>query len=295
MISIGRSLFFSLLTASVVAREDTLRPSLERALAPEEAGAIHTNAFEALADLHRARRPKNRTELRSNVNAVSISYLCGDDADPRSECATGAAATTRARFERPVSPRRWTVPDDLRNNPVLEETLSAILPVVDALRMTGDDNNVDDVLDDLDRLTETVLRLKDDGGGDDDDHDPVHKAIVLGGLSIAAESTKLWNEVYRDPEHVLHGLHHYSYYHDDSDRRLRSRALQQTSNITKVILSDVMAGVDGGLEAYRTNADNVFSDPVTVVTSVIVALVGDAIIASAAAFLNDDFYDGEDR
>jgi len=280
MISIRSVLFLPLLTSSVIGSDDVFRPFSGRVTSPSDVGAIHTEAFEALADLHSVRKPKDRNELRRNVAGIVTSYLCNDG---DSECAKAIKTKTRRQFRKPISVKTWKVPEELDS--ALKEVVESARSIVGTLR-TGE--NVDDVVNKLETLEEAVKQRK--------DTDRLHKAVVLSGLSVAKESTKLWNEVYENPEHVLHGMHHDSYYQNNNTdgRTLQQFPLNLAENVPSAILSDSLAAIDGGIAAIGEGVELLFSDPLALILSVMIAIPGEAIMASAAAFLVGDMYDGPD-
>lgn len=261
-----------LLTSFVLGSDDIFHPYSGRVSSPSDVGVIHTEAFEALANLHSTQKPKNRTELQRNVANIMTSYLCHDG---DSECKKEVKAKNRRRFKNPVLVDEWRAPEDLDSS--LKGVVESAKSIVGTLR-TGD--NVDDVVNGLESLEQSVNGRK--------DTDRLHKTVVLSGLSVAKESTKLWNDVYSNPDHALHGLHHESYYQANNGRTLQQNL---SVNITNAILSDSLAAIDGGFLAINEFVDTMFTDVFGFILIVLTTMPLEAISASAAAFLVGDMYE----
>merc|ERR1712130_896298 len=45
------------------------------------------------------------------------------------------------------------------------------------------------------------------------------KLVVLSAISVAIESSKLWHNVYSDPDHILHGIHLPTYFSENEGNR----------------------------------------------------------------------------
>lgn len=288
----SRSLLVIISTMIALSNAKSSEPFSGTVTAPEDAGAVHTEAFQRLADAHVARRPVNREELYRNAVVVLASYCEENDAD----CVLSVAETAWKEFrtaERGVE-RAITLPSD-------EKVLSSALERArDAVESLDDDNNknmhrttIDEVVSELESIRRDVSTSK-------DVRDENLRTAVLSGLSVVVESSKLWNEVYNDPDHVLYGMHDPRTYYDHDEegdgvsrrQRLRRRLDQGSLDVSSIILSDGMGCLQAGIDMLSSDIGAITTNPQSIVTAC--ATAGFSASVSELFSMGGNGYYGDD-
>lgn len=150
---------------------------------PELIGKYHTDAFQQLADKYASETPTSMKKVEIDMFKIVSSYCVG----------TGCIrqAYQAALQEIPLGAR--TV------NEVLSETIDPglvdYMQAYESLIYSVTLDNVDQVVEEMEVIQE---KLREDETLEDDD-----KYLGLAAGSIAKESTRLWTDVSRDPNHPL--------------------------------------------------------------------------------------------
>lgn len=236
---------------------------------PEDVGALHTEAFQKLADLHTVKRPADRNELLENTLTIMTSYCGkGDDA-----CVKNMAATTKNEFEKANEGKR---PLPVTEDEKLSEIIERIRTTIDSIN--DENNDIDGVVSELESIRQEVTNMKDTNDN--------LKAAVLSGISVAVESSKLWDEVYKNPEHVLHGLHDPTYYYaDDSERRRLDEGgfgFFGSIDTGAVVWADVEAAISAAMSAVNGDIGELFTN----IQSILMSALTGAIPASVSFFFS---------
>lgn len=184
-------------------------------------GEMHTEAFHALSEMYRTKRPKNKMVMMNDIRDISYS-LCGDEDE--STCAThinGLKSHRKMWEANELNPGYDVVfPNDF--NPTLLRYIDGIFTTLELLVSKETNSDLSDISGKVDVVLEVLCDIQkgmerfsidlDDNNDSKDQPEVLHTMAALFGVSVAIESTKLWTQVYNDTTHPLYGLHHSSYY-----------------------------------------------------------------------------------
>lgn len=172
-------------------------------------GSVHTEAFNKLAELHGEKIPESEEEMVKQLTEI-VSSFCGGD----SKCEESCREKMNEHYIMHQSGESgiFELPDDFDEDVL--DSLSSMFSVINTVTMK---ESVDDILNSLDDIEKEVEGNK--------KASEAHKAVALGGLSVAKESARLWHDVYNDKKHPLHGMHFPEYY-GDSRTNNNGRKLQ---------------------------------------------------------------------
>jgi len=223
---------------------------------PEDAGLLHTDAFEKLTQLYQDRKPRSRTDMMMDISKIMEGYCDDDD----SKCKNMAYESTLKSFHSDVpSMSEIDYPEYFHSG--LRDSFNKI---GDTLKDLTHDN-LDDVVSTIEEITNEMRDME--------DVDANHRIVALSSASIALESTKLWHNVF----------------HSQDDHSLRRR-LQGLSDITAFTDQEILGPFEivwriaGADAAAAMNNGLALLEAVGTDTSDAIFAVGPVIVISLTYF-----------
>lgn len=236
-----------------------------RKLRPEDAGLLHTDAFEKLAEMYTDREPRSRTDIMMDISKVMEGYCDEDD----SVCKNMAYESTLKSFHADIPTM-----DEINYPEYFHSGLkTSFNKIGDTLKELTHDN-LDDVVDTIQEITNEMRDME--------DVDANQRTIALSSASIALESTKLWHNVF----------------HSEEDNNLRRR-LQGLTDITgftdanilgpfeivwKIVGADAAAAMNNGINLMESvgtdNSDALFAVGPIILISVVYFAIPASLNAS---------------
>lgn len=224
-----------------------------RLLTPKSMGALHQDAFEKLGEKYSTHKPKNELEVAMDVVDI-VAQNCPEN---DTFCVSNVSQAALQEFDDTQQERKEIVyPDSFDGN--VKALLERSYDLIDLIEEEG----LNEVLRQLSILEDDLENLQ-----NIDEHS---KMVGLTGLSIAAESTKLWHAAVHNRDHPFHEMIGYFSQQD------RTRRTQWKGKISKLVRPDVDAATALGLEMGIIN-------PVELVT-----ILSASISASSAASIKSD-------
>jgi len=169
-----------------------------RNLKPEDAGLLHTAAFEDLARLHKDGLPDSELDLMSDISEIMAEYCDSDD----SFCKNLAYENTLKAFHVGQRPTEIEYPSDY--HPELRTSIDDVFKTMKQI----DYDNLDEIVDTLEEIANEM--------NDIEDVNELHLTGALAAASVAKESIKLWHNVY-----ITSKNHPLSYLKSDHSRKLQ--------------------------------------------------------------------------
>jgi len=245
------SVFFAVNCANA----DLGRFNEHRELEAKDVGAYHTDAFEKLGKIYKENKPKRKLDAMMDLSNIMSGYCDVED----SLCKSQAHKSTLTQFHAIQHGMPETdYPEDI--DPAAKEAMEQALSLIYGL----DEHNVDDIVDALTQVQSDLESMKDDKG---------HLMGAIASLSVAIESTKLWHNVFTDPEHDLHETVTFG------KRRLQLEL--PDFDIPEIIEADVTAAISSVVSTDPVNFFTITGPP-----KIFTAMILDSIAASAAMALN---------
>lgn len=237
-----------------------------RRLVAENAGAYHTDAFEQLSRKYENELPKTKLDLMMDISEIVGSYCPDGDSTCRSE----AYKATLNRFNKHEQ-KQVTKAIPTNMDPKVKRSLQKIHNTINKL----DENNLDVVVKELDRLQNKISNMK--------NVNPAHQMIAVAAASVAKESSIFWTETYNNKDHpftpILNVVH------------TRNRMLQVEGNLTwedflplntsAIVDADTQGAIDYSIDAVNDTPNLVFN-----FSELFLKIIAGAIPASAAIALN---------
>jgi len=157
--------------------------------------------------MYAAKKPTGKKDMMKDSYNILTSYCDKDTSD--SECEAYAKDATNEQFMLSAfGPNtKLSYPEDTLD-PKLQKSLAKVNSIVAMIKKTDD---IDETVFNLAAVKREVEDMK--------DAIEAQKLVVLSAISVASESSKLWHEVYNDPDHILHGMHSPSYFSGNKNKR----------------------------------------------------------------------------
>lgn len=229
-----------------------------------------------LAKLYSKEKPNNRTEMMLDSSDILTTLFCSNG---DTDCHADMLQVSRKQFHDAndnVLPGDIYYPNNFDSK--LMEFMNEMEYIVNGVTL----DNVDDVLEQLNTIQSDIesldvnaaLNIRAD-----------HKVLALSGLSVAKESVALWNKVYSDPSHPLHGVHDPSYYFDKT-KHGHGRKLQNL-DLVAIIMADIRAALNSGTDIVLDDiAGTILSAAVNSIPASLLFALGDGEGGS-------DYYNGD--
>jgi len=244
-----------------------------RELKAENAGAYHTDAFEALAEkyAYASQRPKSELDLMMDVSDILANYCPDGD----STCRSGAYKATLKQFHNGRSDEQFVIPENLDDS--VRKNLGKAFDVIDTINP----ENVEEKIELLQKIQNDISDLKDVSSSD--------QMIGVASISVAQESARYWTSTFSDKEHPFRGM--LNRISDTPMKNKGNRRLQVTGDLTwqqffpidysEVISADTQGAIDYSIEAVNETPNLVFN-----FSELFLALIAGAFPASAAVAFN---------
>jgi len=229
-----------------------------RNLKPEDAGLLHTAAFEDLARLHKDGLPDSELDLMSDISEIMAEYCDSDD----SFCKNLAYENTLKAFHVGQRPTEIEYPSDY--HPELRTSIDDVFKTMKQI----DYDNLDEIVDTLEEIANEM--------NDIEDVNELHLTGALAAASVAKESIKLWHNVY-----ITSKNHPLSYLKSDHSRKLQRRRPLQT--LFKVAEADTNGVLYHGINMYNAIGTGSAQALVSFISVAIVTISYFAIPASLEA------------
>jgi len=207
-----------------------------RNLKPEDAGLLHTAAFEDLARLHKDGLPDSELDLMSDISEIMAEYCDSDD----SFCKNLAYENTLKAFHVGQRPTEIEYPSDY--HPELRTSIDDVFKTMKQI----DYDNLDEIVDTLEEIANEM--------NDIEDVNELHLTGALAAASVAKESIKLWHNVYiTSKNHPLTSLK------SDHSRKLQAElptnedAFGPLTVVYEVVSADIKSALDGGVGLFQSN------------------------------------------
>jgi len=251
----------SFILSSLLLMTDAKRIDV-RKLKAKDVGAMHTDAFEQLAEIYKDKSPENDLEIMMEVTKILEGY-CGDD---DLACKSLASEATMKEFHAGQKGKR-----DIKYSDAMHGDVKLSLEKMFETLKLIDDNNLDEIVDTFNEISNEI--------SDHDEADEYSKVLGVATVSLAVESVTLWHNVHTGSmDHPLA-----STLVPNTRRKLQS--IQEITDITnnqifgpfniiyEVTVADVSAGLNNGgnlLNAIGTNtADMILGWAPAIVISVL--------------------------
>jgi len=222
-----RFFILSLICAATFAEGKLEQYQNKHGLSANDAGAMHTAAFEELGSMYKDKRPSSEVELMLDVGNVMTS-LC-----PKHDPTYQPHRVAMKSFQKIQNgSQKITYPEDFDQK--LKASIDKTLITVKALNVL----ELDEVIDQLDSIQKDLEEMEYDS--------EIYRTLSMGGVSVAMESAKLWHSSIHDSEHDLHTMM------TGGNRRL------QAFNIPIIVAADIIGFVEGGLTELVSNATAFF-------------------------------------
>jgi len=277
---------FAILMVAVDARSRQLSNGILHA---EDVGALHTDAFEKLTEMYAAKKPTGKKDMMKDSYNILTSYC--DKGTSDSECEAYAKDATNEQFMLSAfGPNtKLSYPEDTLD-PKLQKSLAKVNSIVAMIKKTDD---IDETVFNLAAVKREVEDMK--------DAIEAQKLVVLSAISVASESSKLWHEVYNDPDHILHGMHSPTYFSGNKNKRRLQVGIDDNDggndddddegmgiDIFAIIMADINGAISGAVD--NINSGN----PVAILVGALTSAVPASMAASPLGGDDeDDVYDYE--
>jgi len=222
-----RFFLLSLIYAASLAEGKLEEYQYKRGISPNDAGAMHTAAFEELGNIYKNKRPSSDVEFMLNVGNVMSTFCPKDDPTYQPH---RVAMQSFQKIQNGA--QKITYPSDFDKN--LQTSIENTFTAIKALNVL-----------ELDEVMGKLASIRSDLEEMDYDKEIYHM-LSLGGVSIAMESAKLWHSSIHDSEHDLHKTM------TGGNRRL------QGFNLPIIVASDIVGFIEGGLTELVSNATAFF-------------------------------------
>jgi len=156
---------------------------------PTDVGKIHNACFEKLGELYSDKMPRSNFDIMQDVSNVMADFCPIGDLFCK---AMMFKATLEEYSTGNSESNELNVPADFDED--IKESLQIAHNTINSLN----ENNSDDVVDMLSVIMNDIESME--------DVNPNQKDLGVAALSVATESTKLWNEVYTNSDHPMHHL-----------------------------------------------------------------------------------------
>jgi len=247
-----------------------------RNLKPEEAGLMHTDAFNQITEIYRDKQPESELELMMEVSKIMEDYCENDDAG----CKSLAYESTLKEFHAgSKGPREIKYSDSMHVG--VKQSLGKMFKTLKDI----DVDNLNEIVDTLNEISNEISTH--------DKADQLSKVVGVATLSLAIESSKLWHNVHIGSEnHPLKNLL--------PKNRRKLQSIQDVTEITNqqllgpaeivytVVLADVASGLGNGSNLMNavgtTGADALIAwAPVSVIAVTYFAIPASVNAATTAA------------
>jgi len=221
---------------------------------PSEVGQIHNAAFETLGDLYSEEKPSTTVEVMSDLSGI-ISSLC-----PAGDILCDAMTYKAVLQEYHTANNK----ENQINFPKeFDERLKDSILMAETTVMSLDDRDHVEVEAMLSVLQDDVQQLE--------NVKPDEQALTIASLSVAEESTKLWYDVYTNPENSLHGIvankiEHRRRMQEDEEDTIVSISIEGRlwSGIFELVRGSILADFYGTIKGGLSVLSSIPSNPVLI-------------------------------
>lgn len=251
---------FSILSLAALANAKLVANKEHRDLKANDVGALHTDAFEQLAEVINGRDSISDVDMMMEVSKISASYCPPTDG----LCLGNAYKATVSEFKENQSGYRPVVyPKDF--NPEVRVQMNKMHKAM----ANYDGSQYEKVMDTLGEIQDELEDMK--------DVDTASQVAGITSVSVAMESTKLWTSAYSEVEHPLHDSLKASLPMHEGHRKL-------DIVYEDVILADVNSTLSNSIALLKKlgtdNPFSVFAVPPVLFVSILQYAVPASVIAA---------------
>jgi len=266
---------FSFILSSLLLVADAKRIDV-RKLKARDVGAMHTDAFEQLANIYKDKEPESKLEVMKDVSKILEGY-CGDD---DLACKSLASEATLKEFHSAQKgPREIEYSDAMHN-----DVQTSLEKMFDTLKLI-DENNLDEIIDTFDEISNEI--------SNHDEADELSKTLGVATVSLASESLSLWHKVYTGAKD------HPMAKELTPEGRRKTQSIQEITEITNtqlfgpfniiytIALADTSAGLSNGTNLLNAIGTNTADMILGWAPAMVIAVLYFAFPASAASALSE--------